>query len=105
MQELESRTFPLMRVVVKSLKCDICYTDGDADADPLEPASWPERSGTLASERMATATTEVSRQSSYSFYEYQEYHSITFDICPHCFDTKLVPWLESQGAIGRKVDR
>jgi hypothetical protein len=29
---------------------------------------------------------------------------VAFDLCPSCFRSKLVPWLESQGAMARVHD-
>ena len=32
------------------------------------------------------------------------YESTTVDVCVECFDTKVVPWLQSQGAKMRKEE-
>ena len=31
-------------------------------------------------------------------------YDTVFDICDACFDNELIPWLESQGAVGRDDD-
>lgn len=43
--------------------------------------------------------TRVSHRTGYSYPEGGHGDLVAFDICGDCFETKLRPWLESQGAV------
>lgn len=42
---------------------------------------------------------EVSHKSGNAYPEGGSGDFLSFDLCPKCFDEKLVPWLRSQGAV------
>jgi hypothetical protein len=46
----------------------------------------------------------VEIEEGYSFPEGGHTVTTLYDICPECFRTKLVPWLEAQGARARKKE-
>lgn len=82
MKHKETKLVPAKEVeVVVKTTCDLCGCD------------------------MATATyysaeqTEVRHKSGHAYPESGWGEEVTFDICGKCFETKLRPWFESQGAV------
>lgn len=76
--------------VVDSLRCDICHRKAEGDnwtKDMYDAAETVVRwkAGTSFPEGGSGATTEI-------------------DICPECFETKLIPWVESQGGKPEKKE-
>lgn len=76
------------RVVTERYCCDLCA------ATTKDTGIWPP-----ASSSHAVNTTEVTMEVGASYgTDGGHMEETAFDICPECFTTKLVPWLESQGA-------
>jgi hypothetical protein len=74
--------------VISERKCDLC---GKVSSNP-DPEAWNINSCYDVNE------TEVSINSGSSFPGGGFGTRRTFDICPECFDKKLIPWMASQGA-------
>lgn len=67
-----------------AITCDICKRFHAG-------AGWADHSWEIAETRiqMTTGTRHADEDCS---------KKVSFDICPECFSSKLIPWLESQGA-------
>lgn len=46
----------------------------------------------------------VSYKSGFSYPDSGSSREVSYDICSNCFTSKLVPWLESQGATNPQVE-
>ena len=78
--------------VVEEMTCDMC-----GQKTPWIRSDWSTSPHT-------TASTTVKMETGYSM-DYDgggESEEVEIDICPDCFNTKLIPWLESQGV---KIER
>lgn len=80
------------REVVDHLICDLCGKKSGAD-------DWATR-GYNVSE----TTVEMNRGVNYGT-DGGDSKTTSFDICPTCFETKLVPWMASQGATPTVEDK
>lgn len=93
----KSKEIPSTRSVLDFMRCDIC------GAQTTDENAWPEHSQEFIDEDygFSTEINEVSqimwKEGGYYHYDGGQYNLIQVDICPKCFLTKLVPWLESQG--------
>lgn len=74
-----------------AVTCDLCgarsRAGGDWDSDPYRKLE-----------------TNVSMQDGTSYPENTNYVETKVDICPECFVSKLLPWVEAQGGKPRKED-
>lgn len=73
-----------------SIRCDICTRQAK------DPENWSGRS--IYDIDGTTVRMEIQRSDGTSFPEGTRRTDIRFDICPTCFEEKLVPFLESLGA-------
>lgn len=71
--------------VFDKLTCDVCGTASNGDEN------W-------ATDDFQHASTSVQMEERISRPDGGHSTDTTFHICPTCFKSKLVPWLESQGA-------
>lgn len=74
---------------VTSISCDLCSAKGRARIDAAE---WGDSAGNNVNE------TEVRLKTGYSCPDGGNGDQYVIDICPTCFENKLIPWLRSQGA-------
>lgn len=79
------------RQIVDGMACDICGRDA------------PRKTGTWSPGPYEVANTTVEIEEGRSYPESVSLAKIEFDICPDCFRAKLVPFLESLGAKGRRT--
>lgn len=70
--------------VVDSISCDIC-----GEVHPHD--HWKK-------DAFEVLETEVSITTGVQYPEGGDRHIVSFDICPKCFNEKLIPFLESLGA-------
>lgn len=93
----KSKEIQSTRSVLDFMRCDIC------GAQTTDETAWPERSPEFIDEEgsFTTEINEVSqlvwKEGGYYYHDGGYYKYMKIDICPKCFLTKLVPWLESQG--------
>jgi hypothetical protein len=79
------------KVVKKFVRrtCDLCGAESNRCAD------WESSSYTVAETEMSVT---VTHRSGLSYPEGGSGTEIEIDLCPKCFQDRLIPWLESQGA-------
>ena len=100
----KSKEIPSTRSVLDFMRCDIC------GAQTTDETAWPEHSKEFLDEDnyFRTSINEVStltwKEGGYYHYDGGYFTHINVDICPKCFLTKLVPWLESQGVKINKTE-
>lgn len=93
----KSKEMPSTRSVLDFIRCDIC------GAQTTDETAWPEHSPEFMEDYdcFRTPINEVSplkwKEGGYYHHDGGSFEQIHVDICPKCFLTKLVPWLESQG--------
>lgn len=90
MRKTEYKEVPQWKVVT-SYSCDFCGRRRDeAPGEGKQPIEW----GTHPDVK----NTQVMLEEGYFFNSAAtEIQRTTFDICPDCFKSKLIPWMESQG--------
>jgi hypothetical protein len=71
--------------VFEKLTCDICGADSNGDEN------W-------AAKEFEQASTTIQLDERVSYPDGGHSKDITFHLCPECFKSKLVPWLDTQGA-------
>ena len=71
--------------VFDKLSCDICGAESNGDEN------W-------ANKDFEHAISTVQLEERVSYPDGGHAKDITFNICPACFKSKLVPWLQTQGA-------
>lgn len=91
MKKLESKTIIEHRTVVSGLFCDLCKKQSPSNY------GWTR-------ENFDVSDTTVQMRSGTSYPECSDIETVSFDICPECFKSKLIPWLESQGAEATEED-
>ena len=80
----------LYRRFVKKV-CDLgCGTEGKGSVDNWEDEYWQEEETHM--------TVEIYHKKGSNYPEGAYGKRLTVDICPKCFQEKLIPWLKSQGA-------
>ena len=82
MKQITTRTYNYNHVV--SITCDICKKEYKGE-------SWECGWGNLLE-------TEIRMKSGTNYPEYGSGDEVEYDICPACFETKLVPFLRGLGA-------
>ena len=84
---------------VLAVTCDLC---GKAAKNPGSPweEGWHERN-----EVEVSVDVRVRAEAGTVYPEGGDTRAVEYDICPECFHDKLVPWLTSQGAKAREVER
>jgi len=88
MKKIETRTEPARQhQYVAYLICDLCRKQSTSHATK----DWGENTYDIAE-------TKVTMKRGYAYPDSGETVQTEFDICPECFETKLIPWLTSQGA-------
>jgi len=70
---------------IDKLKCDLC------GAESHDRDDW-------SAERYAVAETTIQCKTGSSYPEGGSGTEYNIDLCPTCFEEKLIPWLQSQGA-------
>ncbi len=83
------KTITAQREELESLTCDLCGKQVPVD-------DWTHSEGDSGQFRIAR--TRVSLREGYVYPEGGSGEEVEYDICPECFKTKLIPWIESQGA-------
>jgi hypothetical protein len=79
--------------VCVEVTCDLCGT-----AAP-RPGDWSGYGrGEWVADPYAVELVSVSHESGSSYPEGSFTTTQSFDVCPQCWDTKLMPWFKSQGA-------
>ena len=92
------------RIVVDILTatfCDLCGIEGESTCSPDETSSWGDGwgdGGYLVKE------TAVYCESGVNYPDGGHSETASVDICPKCFEEKLMPWLQSQGANVRREE-
>lgn len=78
------------REYIHSVACDICQKTRTASGvEDVDPNSW--------AGGFQVNTTTIEREFGESYPESRNVVTKTCDICPTCFETVLVPFLESKG--------
>ena len=71
--------------VFDKLSCDVCGAESNSDEN------W-------ASKDFEHVTTVIKMEERESYPDGGHTRDMTYHICPACFKSKLIPWLENQGA-------
>lgn len=82
----------MTRTVLDYMKCELC------PATSRDWRNWPggDDGGYSVNQ------TEVEMRTGYSYPECSSTTTVTLDICPECFKTKLLPWFKSLGGTPRE---
>jgi hypothetical protein len=80
------------KLVLDHVVCDLC------GCTTLDAGVWDKPRAPQGEWHENEATVKLQQGCGWPNNDGGEYKHTTFDICPTCFVTKLVPWLESQGA-------
>lgn len=92
MKRKETRKVPAStREEIVAVVCDLCGCEG--------------RYGKWTTQPFDVEDVEISYESGRRYPEGNFTEVISYDICPKCFKTKLMPWLKSQGADPDVEDR
>lgn len=86
-KQYEKREVKETRNVLVGLTCDLCGYVAKHNFD-----NWGVHNPS------EVAQTEVSLRDGIQYPENGSGDKVEIDICPKCFKTKLIPWLQSQGA-------
>jgi shikimate 5-dehydrogenase len=89
MKHYEQRTYTQTHDVCVKRTCDLCgkaTKDGD---------NWQDASVYDVAETEVSVTVKCKEGENYPSGGHSD--DIVVDMCPSCFTTKLVPWLQSQG--------
>jgi hypothetical protein len=76
--------------------CDLCGAKGDPEYDG--EVEWENKTD------HDEVKTFVAMAKGYTYSDGGSWDRTLFHICPACFEKKLVPWLESQGAKATKTN-
>ena len=94
MKTYGTKTIPAVpettKTVVTGCTCDLCGRQGDG-ASFDDDRGWGKVDG-------VTIRTKVSRKTGEQWPEGSHVKTQSFDVCPECWATKVVPWFASQGA-------
>lgn len=94
MRTYEIKTIPARKErVLAAIHCDLCGREALGDRN------WDGRSSYEIDETIVEV--KVHREHGESYPEGGMLESTSYDICPICFKTVLVPFLESRGAKAR----
>jgi len=97
MRRKATRTIPAQQVEEEvEVTCDLCKACVGKPNDRGENEWQPSMYDTL--------TTTVAIDEGTRYPEGSRGTVRAVDICPDCFTTKLIPWLQSQGATVREAD-
>jgi hypothetical protein len=91
MIEYEEKKIERLEKHFKSITCDLCGAKGRSDCQD----AW-------GGGPFDVAETTVQMRTGKSYPDCYNYTYKEVDICTMCFKTKLIPWLESQGATVRE---
>ena len=99
MREMGEKTRINTYSVIKKVTCDLCGKESPDPEGSMDSQSWDRN--TFNVEETSLYLKEGRTYPEAGTHEYLE-----CDICPDCFKTKLVPWLEQQGVEmrSRKVE-
>jgi hypothetical protein len=81
------------REALDYIKCELCPTQTRSDG------YWPTNIGYRVDD------VEVEYVTGDSYPEGGSTKTVILDICPKCFEEKLVPWFRSQGGVPRVEER
>lgn len=99
MRQIEKREHRYTTDVCVWVKCDLC---GSKD-----PVARNDQGGAIVwdSDNYHVSKTTVALEDYDSYPDgCDDGEKLHCDICPECFRTKLIPWLESQGAVIGKTE-
>ena len=85
MKHTEKRAAERIETFVVKVTCDICHEE-------------------IRREHGSAEEVTVEHKTGFSYPEGGSGETVLVDICPKCFDERLVPWLKSQGAEPRKEE-
>lgn len=88
MKTWKKKTVTKEETFLEKMNCDLC-------GSVVLKEDW-------STGRFDTEETVISMKQGSSYPEGASGVETTFDICPDCFETKLIPWLEDQGAEAQK---
>jgi len=99
----EKQTKTVDVTVMEFVKCDFCGEEvpcPDANTGGIwsNEVDWSTRGG------FEICETEISFSEGESYPEGGSKTTLSFDICPKCFEEKLIPWAKSQGAEVTEVE-
>lgn len=97
MEERGKQTYPARtEEVVTKVTCDLC---GSESPDPGggfgEAVSWN-------ADNYNVTETGIYMKTGTNFPEGSSYEFTECDICPDCFESKLMPWLKAHGVVFRE---
>jgi hypothetical protein len=79
------------RKVQDGLVCDLCGTESKS------PDEWSDKNYNVAETEIRMRFGDVFPEGDFS-------KTTEFDICPDCFEDKLIPWMKLQGAVPTERD-
>ena len=91
MKHTEKRAVERIETFVVKVTCDICHEEIRREHDSVGDGCSAEE-------------VTVEHKTGHSYPEGGSGETVLVDICPKCFDERLVPWLQSQGAEPRKEE-
>jgi hypothetical protein len=92
MKVTENREVRETRTTVKEIRCDMC------PAVTKRELCWPGRGDNNVNR------TKIEFEYGSSYPEGQWTTTQSFDVCPDCWEGKVVPWFMSQGAMFRQEE-
>jgi hypothetical protein len=72
--------------VTVSITCDLCGRESQ------RPDGW-------GKDAFDVRSVTIEAVEGYSFPEGGDYETTGYDLCPDCFWSRLVPWMDGQGAV------